>query len=169
MVGGERLELIDSKVDPLNVDGRPAWIDTEKVKRDFEALRKSLRVHKTVLVGHNLFLDLINFYRCFFGTLPDTVEEFQTKIHELFPLVIDTKYMASALHEGPLVRSGLDELDAALGKMKQPIISKSAPYFNNRSCLADWNYQFWTRAIYVMSTIDILTKLDSTATSLRSC
>ena len=124
LVGAEKLEMIDSKMDPSKPVGTPAWINVDKVTREFEALRKSLQDHQTVLVGHNLFLDLVNFYKCFFGTLPDTIEEFQTTIHELFPLIIDTKYMASTQHEGPDARSGLEELDDVLGDMQIPVISK---------------------------------------------
>ncbi|KAL8690752.1 MAG: hypothetical protein Q9218_003873 [Villophora microphyllina] len=86
-------------------------------------LRKQLMGRSTVLVGHNLFLDLIYFYACFFGLLPDRVEDFQRIIHEIFPRIIDTKYLATHSLDNPaLARSSLEELDAGLSKQEQPEI-----------------------------------------------
>ncbi|KAL8636251.1 MAG: hypothetical protein Q9228_006332 [Teloschistes exilis] len=86
-------------------------------------LRKQLMGQSTVLVGHNLFLDLIYFYACFFGPLPDRVEDFQKVIHEIFPRIIDTKYLATHSLDNPaLARSSLEELDAELSKQEQPAI-----------------------------------------------
>jgi len=58
-------------------------------------LKAELKSVPKVLVGHNCFTDLINFYKCFIGDLPVRVEEFTSKVHQLFPIVLDTKYMAS--------------------------------------------------------------------------
>ena len=129
MVGGQNLELINPKEDYSQTGRISTWVDVERVKNDFEELRKRLQGRPTVLVGHNLFLDLVNFYQCFFGKLPDTVEDFGAKIHELFPLVIDTKYMASALQEDRAAKSGLEELDEALGKMRVPNIRELTLFF----------------------------------------
>ncbi|KAI4253718.1 MAG: hypothetical protein LQ352_003516 [Teloschistes flavicans] len=86
-------------------------------------LRKQLMGQSTVLVGHNLFLDLIYFYACFFGPLPNRVEDFQKVIHDIFPRIIDTKYLATHSLDNPaLARSSLDELDAGLSKQEQPAI-----------------------------------------------
>jgi poly(A)-specific ribonuclease len=38
---------------------------------------------------------VVNLYRCFIGDLPEDVGEFRAKLNEMFPLVIDTKYMAT--------------------------------------------------------------------------
>ncbi|KAI4205563.1 MAG: hypothetical protein LQ350_000342 [Teloschistes chrysophthalmus] len=86
-------------------------------------LRKQLMGQSTVLVGHNLFLDLIYFYACFLGPLPARVEDFQKVIHEIFPRIIDTKYLATHSLDNPaLARSSLEELDAELSKQQQPAI-----------------------------------------------
>lgn len=45
------------------------------------------------LVGHNIFMDLIYLWQCFYGDLPDRVEEFEKLLHEKFPMLIDTKYI----------------------------------------------------------------------------
>lgn len=64
--------------------------------REFIAtLQARLRDRPKIVVGHNCFTDLINFYKCFIGPLPDAVEDFADEIHSLFPAVIDTKHVAS--------------------------------------------------------------------------
>ncbi|RJE22372.1 CAF1 family ribonuclease [Aspergillus sclerotialis] len=60
-----------------------------------EMMKQKLKSHRPVLVGHNIFTDLVYFCRHFFGPLPERVEDFQILAHELFPTVIDTKYMAT--------------------------------------------------------------------------
>ncbi len=87
----------------------------------FNSVRSRLRGHSTVLVGHNLFLDLMYLYACFFGPLPDKVEDFQRIIHDLFPRIIDTKYLAA--HNDPGTTSfNLEELDRLLSQQAQPVI-----------------------------------------------
>lgn len=89
----------------------------------FAELCKTLKDKRTVLVGHNLFLDLIYFYTFFFGPLPDRVEGFQKTIAQLFPLVFDTKYLADKINDNsPLYKSSLQEIDQELSKLPVPII-----------------------------------------------
>lgn len=45
---------------------------------------------KIVLVGHNLFMDLLHLYNCFIGKLPEKVEEFADLIHTSFPMYVYT-------------------------------------------------------------------------------
>jgi len=123
MCGGS-LDNINPIMFAKGIEGKPVWIDLKELKRAHEEVKESLKKKRTVLVGHNLFMDLINFYKCFFGPLPDTVEDFQAIIHELFPLIIDTKYVATHYNTDPNPRSGLDELDADYGKNPVPIIGK---------------------------------------------
>ena len=113
-------------VDPVSfiqpVDDKPVWVDVKKANAEFQELKDQLAKKRAVLVGHNVFMDLINFYKCFFGKLPDRVEEFSAIMHRLFPLIVDTKYMAT--HESTEInaRSGLDELDFDLAKLPLPAI-----------------------------------------------
>lgn len=58
-------------------------------------LQAELRSQPRAIVGHNCLTDVINMYRCFIGDLPQTVDEFRTKLHELFPMILDTKYLAT--------------------------------------------------------------------------
>ena len=91
----------------------------------FRDLCNTLKEKRTVLVGHNLFLDLIYFYTFFFGQLPDQVEGFQKTIAQLFPLVFDTKYLADKINDNsPLYKSSLQEIDKELSKLPLPIIGR---------------------------------------------
>ncbi|KAL8873587.1 MAG: hypothetical protein Q9174_000979 [Haloplaca sp. 1 TL-2023] len=101
----------------------PGDAKSDAVVSRFNFVRRQLSGHSTVLVGHNIFLDLIYFYACFFGKLPDRVEEFEHCIHQLFPRIIDTKYLATHGLDGQaLARSSLEELDKELSKQPQPTI-----------------------------------------------
>lgn len=79
----------------VDAAGQSAFIDTSLKKLEIFNLTKALAAKSRILVGHNLFTDLIFLYHTFIGDLPPTVTEFQEKIHALFPMVIDTKYMAT--------------------------------------------------------------------------
>ena len=120
MVGGD-LAGLDPNDSPVYVDGRQEAIIQKVVN-----LKARLRGKRTVLVGHNVLLDLMYFYKCFFGTLPDRVEDFQRVIHELFPVVIDTKYLATHNRDNPaMANSSLEQLDLELAKLpfeKVPVI-----------------------------------------------
>ncbi|KAL8775326.1 MAG: hypothetical protein Q9209_000333 [Squamulea sp. 1 TL-2023] len=91
------------------------------VTSKFASLRSRLEGHSTVLVGHNLFLDLIYLHACFFGPLPDKVEDFQRTIHTLFPRIIDTKFLATH-NQMDMAAFNLEELDRMHSQQAQPII-----------------------------------------------
>ncbi|KAK4940907.1 hypothetical protein LTR10_019060 [Elasticomyces elasticus] len=58
------------------------------------ALQTQLRGRPRAFVGHNCLTDVINLYRCFIGDLPERVDDFRASLHELFPVILDTKYVA---------------------------------------------------------------------------
>jgi poly(A)-specific ribonuclease len=121
MCGGS-LAKLDPKTFTTN-DYAPKYLDEKHPTiAHFKEVRNCLKLKRTVLVGHNLFTDLINFYICFFGGLPDRVEDFQRKIHDLFPVIIDTKYMATHNCGSVNPRSSLQEIEAELTHLKKPNI-----------------------------------------------
>lgn len=104
--------------------GEPAFVNLDTLKDKYwEAQRLSLR-KKTVLVGHNMFLDLIYLYKTFIGPLPDHVDEFIALIHDLFPLIVDTKYMATHNCGDINPRSSLEEIAEQLALEPYPNIRK---------------------------------------------
>jgi poly(A)-specific ribonuclease len=89
---------------------------------ELTAVREALRIKKQVIVGHNLFTDLGFLYATFVGTLPYSVTHFQEDIHEFFPRVIDTKYLATYGADATNPRTNLKELLAPFRKIHVPLI-----------------------------------------------
>lgn len=94
------------------------------MKEFSDKLKQRLKSQRPVIVGHNLFTDLIYFCNCFFGPLPDQVEDFQAMAHEMFPILMDTKYMAT--HDCGSINpiSSLSEINDSLLKTAIPRMSK---------------------------------------------
>ncbi len=76
------------------VAGHPPEQAPEDVQGFLDELQKKLRSQSRIVVGHNCMTDVLNLYRCFIGDLPENVEDFSAKLHELFPMIMDTKYVA---------------------------------------------------------------------------
>ena len=94
----------------------------------YDRALERLRKNRPVLVGHNMFTDIVYLYRTFVGPLPDTLDEFNASLHELFPRIVDTKYLATH-DEGDLNASPTLEM-IAKGLQDQPFpeISTHANY-----------------------------------------
>ena len=93
------------------------------LKKFSDGVKQRLRDNRPVLVGHNLFTDLIYFCRCFFGPLPDRVEDFQAMAHKMFPVLMDTKYMATHDCGSINPKSSLQEINDSLAEIPTPTIS----------------------------------------------
>ena len=86
---------------------------------------ESAEEKKPILVGHNLFLDLIYIYKCFFGPLPDQLEVFRSIMSALFPLIIDTKYLADIINQNsPRYKSSLEQIDEEFSRIPSPVIGR---------------------------------------------
>ena len=90
-----------------------------------QGLQRACRERSKILVGHNCFMDLVFFYKIFYGSLPDRVEDFQNVMHEMFPLIVDTKYLSTCGKDGRFRGARLEQLDTALSHQKEPLIGKS--------------------------------------------
>jgi len=112
MVCGD-LAGIDPRSFARSVTGEPVFVDPEAVSRHFEQLKDQLKGHQT---------DLVNFYKCFLGKLPDRVEDFQKTMHKLFPMIIDTKYLATHNCGSINPRSSLEEIEEDLRELFVPLI-----------------------------------------------
>ncbi|KAI9851225.1 MAG: hypothetical protein M1838_004237 [Thelocarpon superellum] len=125
MSGGD-LSGIDAAGFARDPHGEPIFVDLDAIKSHFDGLRGQLRRHRSVLVGHNLFTDVVYLYQAFFGALPDTVEDFRYCLHDLFPLIIDTKYLATHQTIAANPKSSLQEIDEQLRSQAIPTI-ETAP------------------------------------------
>ncbi|KAF4553395.1 CAF1 family ribonuclease-like protein [Elsinoe fawcettii] len=97
----------------------PANFDIEA---RFQRCQHLLQNKPRPVIGHNMFLDLVYLYQTFIGHLPEKVEDFAYKINELFPIVVDTKYVAT--HEcgdiNPM--SSLQQIAEQLDQQETPSI-----------------------------------------------
>ncbi|XP_055608028.1 poly(A)-specific ribonuclease PARN-like [Uranotaenia lowii] len=50
---------------------------------------------KKMIIGHNMLLDLLFIIRQFFRPLPPNYQDFKKVVRELFPLILDTKYLCT--------------------------------------------------------------------------
>ncbi|KAL1606598.1 hypothetical protein SLS60_004003 [Paraconiothyrium brasiliense] len=57
--------------------------DKTDVKERFDRAHDRLQKHQPVLVGHNMFTDLVYFYRSFVGHLPETLNGFCSALHQM--------------------------------------------------------------------------------------
>ncbi|PKX99583.1 CAF1 family ribonuclease [Aspergillus novofumigatus IBT 16806] len=122
LAGGDLTNLDSGYL--IGIMASSAAVESKYPLNEFsDKLKQRLKEHRPVLVGHNLFSDLIYFCRCFFGPLPSKVEEFQSMAHELFPVLMDTKYMATHNCGSINPRSSLSELNENLAKKAIPKIS----------------------------------------------
>ncbi|KAF8423642.1 ribonuclease H-like domain-containing protein [Tirmania nivea] len=85
---------------------------------------------KIILVGHNCFTDLLHLYNCFIGKLPEKVEEFAELMSKSFPILIDTKYLATYGDDTTTANSGstLHILESLLRPQTNPKIELHAEY-----------------------------------------
>lgn len=103
---------------------RSAFDDSDCPK-DIDAflrgLQKKLRGQKRAIVGHNCFTDVINLYKCFFGDLPESVEDFARNLNGLFPLILDTKHLAT-LGSNRWANTALSSVEEDLANETRPEI-----------------------------------------------
>jgi poly(A)-specific ribonuclease len=131
MTGGSlsRIDLTWFAKDPNT--GAALFFDEADYSARFNRAAAFLKIRRPVLVGHNLFTDLIYFYQCFIGKLPDTIEEFRICIHDLFPVIVDTKYMATHNCGNMNPKSSLDEIEEGLQVEEVPHIGEYALFVKN--------------------------------------
>lgn len=79
--------------DPLT--GEHVFADMHEYSARFHRAQHAMRNRPRVMVGHNCFLDLVYLYKTFVGRLPETVTEFAREINKRWPVIVDTKYMAT--------------------------------------------------------------------------
>ncbi|EDU42758.1 CAF1 family ribonuclease [Pyrenophora tritici-repentis] len=108
--------------------GMPMTADMYAIRDRYDRAVERLKTKQPVLVGHNMFTDIVYLYRTFVGQLPDTLQGFQDAIHGLFPKIIDTKYLATHA-EGDLNASPtLQDIAMRLNTQPLPHIITHADY-----------------------------------------
>lgn len=69
----------------------------DKIKADvgFRVVIDKISELKLPIIGHNCFLDICHVYEKFIGRMPADLTDFKSKISDSFPLIFDTKFLAS--------------------------------------------------------------------------
>lgn len=104
------------------IHGEVTALSSKGFKRRLDELSEKLKTRTKVLVGHNCLLDLVYVYQVFYGDLPDQVDDFQSAVSGIFPLVFDTKYMSTAGADSRFRSAQLWQLEEALTKQGKPTI-----------------------------------------------
>ncbi|KAF2862447.1 CAF1-domain-containing protein [Piedraia hortae CBS 480.64] len=121
-----KLNLRDCAFDPQT--GESIVADISDYRARLNRAQSKFRGRPRVLVGHNCFLDLVYMFRTFIGPLPDTVEDFQTRIHAMWPLIVDTKYMCTHNCSDINPISSLEQTAKQLGQLEQPVLEVPKKY-----------------------------------------
>ena len=131
-----------------SVTGQPIFYDKDDYKARFTRAQALLMRNPTVLVGHNCFLDLVYVYRTFIGELPNTVEEFQAKLHKLWPTIIDTKYVSTHNCGDISPASSLEQIASQLSVEKTPIVDTDPEHtkYNNVEAYHEAGYDSYLTA-----------------------
>lgn len=110
------------------ITGEAIFVDMDEYRAVFQRAHGLIQGNPRVIVGHNCFLDLVYIYRTFIGQLPETVEEFQRKIHGLWPMVVDTKYMSTHNCGDINPVSSLEQMASQLSSQAQPILETAVEH-----------------------------------------
>ncbi|KAF2100482.1 CAF1-domain-containing protein [Rhizodiscina lignyota] len=163
----ETLHRIDVKSFAYYPDGAARTVDLRALNSRFDRIKDILKTKKTVLVGHNCMTDVVYFYKFFIGPLPDTVEEFQQAFHALFPLVIDTKYLATHNCGDINPMSSLQEIDDKLKSEKRPIClthNEHLKYDGNQAFFHEAGFDSYLTALVL---IRLSSKLEAEGTYVK--
>lgn len=161
--GGDITKIPTSMFVVSHDDESFVWLDAGKIEDDLADIQEKLEKKPTTIIGHNMFMDMAFVYQTFIGELPESVVDFQSEIHGLFPRVIDTKFVAtSAGHAGFQDSSSLSELHNKYKDKPAPVI-EVPPKFNgyaNKEKLHEAGYdsflcaQAYVRMVSQMQTLD---------------
>ncbi|XP_065208665.1 poly(A)-specific ribonuclease PARN-like isoform X2 [Planococcus citri] len=84
----------------------------------FSKIIKYISDRKKLIVGHNMVLDICHIINRFCLPLPPSYTEFKEIVHQLFPKVIDTKYMCSTSPFKDLIPSSV--MDHMMKQLREP-------------------------------------------------
>jgi len=103
------------------------------------------------LVGHNLFLDLLHSFEKFFEELPAEWSSCKEKIHTIFPIVFDTKYIAQAASPfaEKFQRTNLDYLYKLMQNESSPEIEFAEGFslYNNKAIFHEAGFDAYATGV----------------------
>ncbi|XP_046582765.1 pre-piRNA 3'-exonuclease trimmer-like [Haliotis rubra] len=132
---------------------------------------------KKPLIGHNMLMDLMFLYDKFFQPLPRKYQDFKNSLHQLFPIIYDTKHMAFSLRkeledktlvESTSLQSLYSSLDSIQGKQRvlfSPDIQHGAGYDRYRK----WTSHLVQCGYVFLRLAHIITLKDVRSTEAEPC
>lgn len=109
--------------------------DLKQANLTIKRIRQALKRKKHIIVGHNVFTDLLFLHNSFVGHLPLTVTDFKKQMNLLFPIVIDTRFMAIYNMDTMTPGANLRELLETFPENAMPVV-----------LLADRHASYYSRA-----------------------
>lgn len=91
----------------------------------FRRIIEEISRSKKPVVGHNLFLDLLYSYTHFVDYLPADVVDFKKAIHQIFPTIYDTKFLAAYVPgiKDRFISTGLEDVyKSATAGASEPLV-----------------------------------------------
>lgn len=88
------------------------------------SLFKILAESKLAMVGHNPMYDLLFIMDAFDGPLPVKLSTFKHRVHQLFPRIVDTKYLATYTTSAPLLCDGPTYRDTSLEALYKDLLQQ---------------------------------------------
>lgn len=150
IIGKNPLRLPDDYLLPALPQSTSAAEGEVPVKTLLDSLNRKLKERRKVLIGHNCMVDIMFLYKMTVGDLPETLEEFKDKVHDLFPAIIDTKFLSSCFSEKH-GRLGLGDVaeDLARDSSVQPVIHTSGEFdrYTKGTYLHEAGYDSYITAI----------------------
>ena len=130
------------------VTGEQMFVDMDDMKAQLHRAAAFMRGNPRMMVGHNCFLDLVYIYRHFIGDLPDSVEEFQQKLHNVWPNIVDTKYMSTHNCGDINPVSSLQQIAHQLSEHKEPTLEVDEQHhkYNDVQALHEAGYDSFLTA-----------------------
>ncbi|XP_060061044.1 poly(A)-specific ribonuclease PNLDC1 isoform X2 [Erinaceus europaeus] len=104
--------------------------------RGFSVFFQMLVKARKPLVGHNMLMDLLHLHEKFFLPLPESYDQFKLNIHNLFPVLIDTKNVTKDIWKEmnfPRV-SNLSEIYEVLSSDLNPTKSSGPVIIHSSKC-----------------------------------
>ncbi|XP_064613331.1 poly(A)-specific ribonuclease PNLDC1-like [Liolophura sinensis] len=119
-VSAERRETLEK------VRGECEVTDHDRVLNSLLGWTRVFRLlidHQKPLIGHNMLMDLMFLFDKFYNPLPDSYGAFKKQLHELFPVLFDTKHIVLSSKEmfentGLLESTALSDLYMAFDSSK---------------------------------------------------
>ncbi|KAF2834403.1 CAF1-domain-containing protein [Patellaria atrata CBS 101060] len=119
---GEDISNIDVQSFAKHPDtGHDRCVDLDELRSRFNYARENLKNRRPVLVGHNMFTDMVYFYKCFIGALPPTLRDFEIALNESFPKIVDTKYLSTHMSGHLNSTFTLEQLEKDLREQETPL------------------------------------------------